>query len=272
MPVVESASYLTSQDDTQLLPNSQQLYADPFTNNLHFLNGGPGRKFELITTGNLNSITQVRNAGIISYDSVNKKFIERTLTSDSSITIDYANAEGNNPVISVNDNTTIQQINVCSNGTQIATRSTINFINGNNASVSVTDNGIEDRCDITVAVKTFDFFDIVVPWTIITNGSSPVALKGYNSYVSVDPTNETPFVLPTSCEAGVTINVACGAAGGARLVQNNSQSIVFGNLTTTPGDMGYVQIESGGCVWMVCIVKNTTFMVVSAMGGYFNVN
>lgn len=272
MPVAESASYLTTLNEVQLLPNSQQLYADPFTSNLQFLNGGPGGRFELVTTGNLNSISQISTSGIISYDSTNQKFVERSLMGDASISISYPDGAESNPVLAVNDNTTIQQINISNNGTPITTRSTINFINGNNATVSVTDNGAEDRCDITVAVRAFDFFDIVTPWQIISNGSNPIQLEPYNSFLSIDPVNETPFVMPSSCNPGVMINVACGGAGGARIVQNNGQSIIFGNLTTTVGNTGYVQIESGGCVWMVCIVKDTTYMVISAMGGQFNVN
>jgi len=49
------------------------------------------------------------------------------------------------------DNTSVQQINVDKNGTLVGTRWDVNFIEGSGVTLTVTDNVVDDRVDVTIA-------------------------------------------------------------------------------------------------------------------------
>lgn len=144
-------TYLTVMNEATTLPNSRQLTADPFSDNMEFLDGGSGSGYQLVATGNLKSLAGITSSGILAYNGTSKVFSPRSLTGDASITITNADGSSANPIIAVNNNTTIQQVNVASGGTTVSTRSKLNFINGDYISVSVADNGLNDQTDITIS-------------------------------------------------------------------------------------------------------------------------
>lgn len=79
----------------------------------------------------------------------------------------------------------------------------------------------------------------------------------------------TTLTLPTTGSAvGDEILVAATGAGGWHIAQNASQSIRVGTLITTVGTGGSIASSAvGDCIHMVCTVANTTWQVISMIGG-----
>jgi len=74
---------------------------------------------------------------------------ERVLTAGNGIDITDGGA-GNAVTIAVDDNTTVQQVEIAVEGTIEATRKQINFIGGTGVTVSAVDDGVNDRVDLTI--------------------------------------------------------------------------------------------------------------------------
>jgi hypothetical protein len=77
-------------------------------------------------------------------------FAARTLQPGTGIGIVNGDGVSGNVSISVNNDTTIQQVNVAKNGTTTAARSTINFIEGSGVSFTLADNPGSNRLDLTI--------------------------------------------------------------------------------------------------------------------------
>lgn len=76
------------------------------------------------------------------------------------------------------------------------------------------------------------------------------------------------FTLPVTAGVGSIIQVI-GIDGIWNILQNAGQSIHFGNQTTTIGVGGSIDSsEIGDCITMVCIVTDTEFRIISAVGNY----
>lgn len=75
----------------------------------------------------------------------------RTLTSAS--TIGFTNPAGiaGNPIIDVINNTNTQKVIVSNSGTTVGTRHQVNLIQGSGVTLTVADNSVSDRVDVTIA-------------------------------------------------------------------------------------------------------------------------
>lgn len=62
-----------------------------------------------------------------------------------------ATDDGTKTNVNVNDNTSIQKVNIEKAGVLIGSRSTINFIEGANITLTIVDDGTDDEIDITIA-------------------------------------------------------------------------------------------------------------------------
>ena len=116
-----------------------------------------------------------------------------------------------------------------------------------------------------------------VKWAASSGGSG-----GVSSWVDVTGTSQTiapnigyiadnaalcTLTLPTTAAQGTIFRIAGNGAGGWLLAQNASQSVKFGNTATTAGVGGSLaSTDSGDAIECLCVVANTTWRVLSAVG------
>lgn len=102
-----------------------------------------------------------------------------------------------------------------------------------------------------------------ITWTIVTADG---ALAANNGYIANKATLLT-MSLPTTCAAGTIIRLSGMNAGLWKISQAAGQSIKFGNQSTTTGTGGYLSsVLTYDAVELICIVANTTWMVISSVG------
>lgn len=99
----------------------------------------------------------------------------------------------------------------------------------------------------------------------LANGT-PTAMtfnRGYYTSIGAGP---IVMQLPAVCPAGTIIRVV-GVAGGWTITQNAAQSIVVGNLTSTPGVGGSVSSTAiTDCIELLCTTADTTWHRISQTG------
>ena len=109
--------------------------------------------------------------------------------------------------------------------------------------------------------------DITVPsivWTEVTGTSQSMAV---NSGYILNNGSLVTATLPSSATLGSMIEIAGKGAGGWKVAQNASQIIHFGNVVTTTGTGGYLaSTDSSDCIRLLCIIANTTWVVLSSIG------
>lgn len=74
------------------------------------------------------------------------------------------------------------------------------------------------------------------------------------------------ITLPTTAAIGDFVEIEGYGAGGWQLAQNASQLIKFQSATSTTGVTGYVSGAQYDSVRVRCVIANTTWLVVSAVG------
>jgi len=100
-------------------------------------------------------------------------------------------------------------------------------------------------------------------WTIVTADG---AMSPSNGYIANKGTLLT-MSLPTTCATGTIIRLSGMNAGLWKISQAAGQSIKFGNQSTTAGTGGYLaSVLTYDAVELICIVANTTWMVISSVG------
>ena len=100
-------------------------------------------------------------------------------------------------------------------------------------------------------------------WTVITTSQLAAIDNGY-------VTNSASLVtvtLPTTSAVGKQVSVSGYGTGGWKIAQSVSQLIHFSDLNTTTGTGGYLaSTERYDAVNLVCVVANTEWVVVNAIG------
>jgi hypothetical protein len=77
------------------------------------------------------------------------------------------------------------------------------------------------------------------------------------------------FTLPSTASVGNSFRIVDISGLGYKIAQNSGQQIQFQSLPTTLGTGGYIErITSHGAIEIVCIVTNTTWVVVSSSGQF----
>jgi len=105
-------------------------------------------------------------------------------------------------------------------------------------------------------------------WVVATSAATMLVNTGYITNTA----NECILTLPTSCKVGdmfYIVGNGTANAGTWRVAQNANQRIVYLNTTTSLGTGGYLRSANNqryNTVTLVCIVANTTFAVVNAVG------
>lgn len=100
-------------------------------------------------------------------------------------------------------------------------------------------------------------------WEVATISKTISTNNGYIANAS----SRLSFLLPTTAAVGDTIKVTGYGDGGWKITQNTGQRMHYSNVSSITGTTGY--IESGNpkdSVELVCVVADTEFIVVSAIG------
>lgn len=96
-------------------------------------------------------------------------------------------------------------------------------------------------------------------WSEVTGTTQQMVVN--NAYIASNASLVT-LTLPDTAAVGDVIKIVGKGAGLWRIAQNASESINFGNLTTTTGVGGYLQATLRyDTIELVCTVANTTWTV-----------
>lgn len=117
--------------------------------------------------------------------------------------------------------------------------------------------------------------------TLLSSGGGSAASAGVTSWTDVTGTTQTmassvgyfannasavAFTLPTTAAKFEFVEIV-GIQGSWNVIQAAGQSIVFGNVTTTVGVGGSLaSTNAHDCIRLQCIVANTTWQIVTAIG------
>lgn len=101
-------------------------------------------------------------------------------------------------------------------------------------------------------------------WNDVTGTSASASAN--NGYLA-DNASLVTITLPVTCAQFGVIAVAGFGAGGWKIAQNSGQNIQIGQIGTTSGVAGFLASTNRyDVVYMLCVVANTTFLVLDSMG------
>lgn len=233
-------TYVLVNPDTIDAPNSRTLAGGV---NVQIVDGGPGSNVTVTPINNLASIANVLTGGFTTY--AGSSFTSRTLTGNSSIAIFDPTGSAGNPILSVVDNTTNQQVRGYQGATLVGTRRGFRFINGANSSVTVSDNAGTDTLDVTISssgsgsgaptnagylLKTAN---VNLPQAInlggLTSGILVSTVTGITSAISIMP-------------SAILGSLAASTLAIGTMITGASSTTV---ATTAPGTSGFVWTSNG---------------------------
>jgi hypothetical protein len=86
-------------------------------------------------------------------------------------------------------------------------------------------------------------------------------------YFCIAPGGALVLTLPATASLGTLLEVALDGATSFQIAQNAGQSIVLGNISTTPGVGGSItSTQQGDTITMVCRTPNLRWVATSSMG------
>jgi hypothetical protein len=160
-----------------------------------------------------------------------------------------------------------------------------NTLNANNNTLSVNfkvrqliaNNGVTVNLDwSTPSVVDFNNSDIInvhsiapaIPsppkFTVISSTSATMVVN--NGYAANNSSLVT-LTLPATAAVGSEIRVTGLGTGGWQIAQNSGQLINFGSSTTTTGMGGSLSsTDQFDSIYLICVVANTTWNVMSSIG------
>lgn len=267
-PVIpQNTSLITATPSTAGAPASRLLVG---ADGIAIVDVPAGNAIFLTVDGILDSLYNVGSSGLLVNNSGN--VLTRSIVSSNS-SVSIANSQGlaGDININVNNDTSYQQVRVLSNSTLVGTRSQLNFIPGQNTGLTIQDDGINNRVDITISA-----IDPVIPagvtWTVVTSSGGMSPNMGY----LINGSSLVSLSLPTTAAVGEVIRVAGFGNSNWSITQGPSQKIIFGstyaggtfnNSATTVGmDGSLASTAHTDAVELVCVVQNTTFLAVSMCG------
>lgn len=144
-----TSSYILVNPDSADLPNSRTLVGGT---GITLLDTGAAGTYTIEPLGNLERIYNYQDDGYITYNRFTQSFVGRSFSGGSTIEIANPDGTGGATQLGVINDSNIQQVKVQNGDVLISTRSTLNFIGGNNVTITVQDNYAGNSADITVSV------------------------------------------------------------------------------------------------------------------------
>lgn len=141
-------------------------------------------------------------------------------------------------------------------GTSLPQETTLNFVS---PGFTVTDDPTNFRTNVSFTGGGGSG----LTWNVATSSTIMASNNGYiNNSASL-----ITYTLPTTAAVGDIIRIAGYGSGLWAIAQNAGQVINFGDLDTTTGTGGSLAATNKGDSFeMVCVVANTSFVVISAIG------
>lgn len=113
---------------------------------------GSGGTITIAADGNLATLATTTSPGYVICDTsgMSPVFVQRGLNAGTGITITQGLGQGGATTIAVTEKSTTQNVEVSQNGTLISTRNNLNFSSSGPISLTVQDDGGNDRTNITI--------------------------------------------------------------------------------------------------------------------------
>lgn len=142
-----------------------------------------------------------------------------------------------------------------------------NSLSGNTTWVLPTADGAANTVIGTNGSGALSFRAPVISWTEITGTSQALTV---NRGFIANNGSQVDLLLPATAAVGDVIEIAGSGAGGWRVSQNASQIIHVGATSSQAGTGGYITSQNRyDAVKLLCIVANTEFVAITAMGTLF---
>ncbi len=103
----------------------------------------------------------------------------------------------------------------------------------------------------------------MIPFSVLDSATSSVTVATQQGYVPMNTSSAVGFFIPASMASGSVFRIAGYGAGGWAITLQAGQSLAFGNQTSSVGLASTLPTD---CVEVVCVVANTTFLVISSVG------
>lgn len=254
LPAPNTSTYLLRLADQTNLPNSLVLTTAP---GLTTSTDGLGN-FIISPAGKLASVQSLTTTGFMFYDS-GTATVNRTTLGSTLGTIAITNIGGSlsGTSFDVVNNTNTQRVKASVGGTLFSTRSNLNFIGGAEVNISISDDNINDRANITISAAGASSsnapFILQTPYAGLTAAQALSALSTgilksttATGVVSIAVAG-TDYLSPTS--------VIPVSQGGTGLTTILSQGLIIGEGSTasvlSPGTNGTVlSMVSGSVAWV----------------------
>lgn len=256
--IVPVSSSLLTYSTPSGLPNGRQLDARL---GITITDVGAPTALYIEPTGYLAEVAQLAVPGFLvnTGSAILTRFIG---SSDGSVDITNGTGVSGNVDLQVIADTSIQRVGVQFEDNTIATRSNINFLEGDYVEITVTDNGLNNSADVMISVNP-SAVEGAMLWNAVSSSQGTIPNNGY----IVQSVSLVTLTLPTTCEVGKRIRVAGAGTGGWAVAQGASQRIFMGNNASTAGVSGGIASTHGrDSVELLCTVANSEFMVLSSMG------
>lgn len=232
-------------------------------------------------------------SGIICYKSSTHQVVTRILANSTTTSVTNDDGSGANLQVNVIPNSTTQNIAVLQNGNLVSENvyPALNFIQGAGIGLVITENSGQQRWDVTISssgggggIETINgtpnqitaissglgaivTLSLASPFVVLASNTTAIAIAPQIGYVPMNASTRVVLTLPTTIAAGSVFRVSGFGAAGWQIAQNSGQSIYFGNQNTTLGTGGSLaSTNAKDCVEIVCVVADTTFLVVSSVG------
>lgn len=225
----DTSSYILVAADPAL-PNSRALVAG--TGFTLQDTGSSGQTITVQPVNNLLNLAEFSAPGYVNYDATNQIFTGNTFVQGTGISIDFPDGQGGNTAFSVVPNSTIQKIQVSANDLLESTRSNVNFKTAGGVSITVVDNSLDNRADVTITSPAIPNYDAT--YIIQTpNGSLPNA-QALNEVV----TGLTNYLAKVHTASGVI----SAAQPDVDYMSVSPQLLSIAGITPTQGTL----IQGGG--------------------------
>src|SRR3954468_16331376 len=212
-----------------------------------------GGNYTIAASGESAGLNSLTTTGIVVRTGTATYNTASITSNNGTITVTNGSAVSGNPDLAVVPSTTVQNVNVLSNGVQTSTRSSLNFIPSTGISISVVDNSGSGQTDITFSSSGSGGTVTSVSGTTnritVTNGTTTPVIDISASYVGQSSIT-TLGTISTGTWQGTAVTVPYGGTGDTSFT---AYSVLCGGTTSTGalqnvsgvGTSGYVLTSNG---------------------------
>src|SRR4051812_25370410 len=192
-----------------------------------------GGNYTIAASGESAGLNSLTTTGIVVRTGTATYNTASITSNNGTITVTNGSAVSGNPDLAVVPSTTVQNVNVLSNGVQTSTRSSLNFIPSTGISISVVDNSGSGQTDITFSSSGSGGTVTSVSGTTnritVTNGTTTPVIDISASYVG-QSSIMTLGTISTGTWQGTAVTVPYGGTGDTSFT---AYSVLCGGTTST---------------------------------------